>query len=179
MGLQKSLYQFFKAYTNNATKSKNQYYARSISDTKNAIKKSLTEKTEVPIDKYIDEVNEILEMRGSSWRTIALKFLENFNRVFLVKYPDQLYKLDYFETKIRIEKTLLNTHRRVTGLDILLECLIDAKDNNLIMLAFGPNYNLELEASILKGLLTEFHIDNRLPVEKIKKLTYWELYCRS
>ncbi|WP_186429652.1 hypothetical protein [Clostridium sp. BSD9I1] len=173
--MQVRLYEFFKAYNNDLVKGKNIYYARGISEANGIIKESFMRGSREPVDEYIYNTSTQIDIRGSSWRSIPLNFLQNFLQIYSTNYNSGFSDLNYLETRISIERSMLNTTRRVNGLQVLIECLIDVNDNKLIILAFGKNYNLDLEASIIKGLLTEFNTEDNITTHEIEQFTYWEL----
>lgn len=161
-----SLYQFLKAYNNDLTKSNKVLYGRAISETNDIIHKSFLTRSVQPIKDYMNN--------ASGFRKISLNFLKNLKVLTLKKYSKPLEQIIYFKTRMNIEKKLLNGNKK---LDIKLQCGIDKKENSLILLEFGPSNTLNLQARLLKGLLTEFPTEDILTinVDKIQKLIFWEL----
>ncbi|MCY6483896.1 hypothetical protein OW763_05985 [Clostridium aestuarii] len=163
-----SLYKFLKAYNNDLKTSNNKYYGRAIGETYNVISKTFSKESIEPIDDYIRTVDT------SGFRKISFDFLQTLKTIASSKYYDPLNQIQYLKTRINIGKELLNGRKK---LDVVLQCGIDISKNNLMILAFSSNYNLDLEASMLKGLLIEFPTEDKLfiDVKRIDRLTCWEL----
>ena len=148
----KSLYEYYREYFD-LPKSKNRYYGRAVGDMAKITREMMKTKSTIPAHSYLS---------GKYCNSITKELIKKLLWISINCYGNPLTEINYFYTLIDIDKKLINNRHR--GIQIPLECGIDYNNNRIIILVYGSNYNIEVEVSVLKGLIKEFSLSNKIPI---------------
>lgn len=158
----KSLYEYYREYFD-YPKSNKKYYGRAVGEMSKIARNVMNTKSVAPLHSYL---------QGKYTNTITKEMIKKLFWLSVNSYDEPLKEIEYFYTLINIEKQYINSKHR--GIQIPFECGIDYKKNELLMLIYSSSYNMELENSVLKGLINEFSLSNKIPID-ISSVAYWNL----
>lgn len=158
----KSLYEFYREYFD-LPRSKNRYYGRAVGEMSKITSEVMKSKSTLPVYSYL---------QGKYNNSITKEMIKKLLWLSINCYADPLREIGYLYTLIDIDKSLINSRHR--GIQIPFECGIDYDNNKIIILVYGSNYNIVTETSVLKGLINEFSLSNKIPIT-ISNVTYWNL----
>lgn len=157
-----SLYRFFKVYFNYNTTG-NVRFARAVADSMKVTGETMRLKNMSAIQNYL---------HGNYSNPIAKEMLHKLIYLSMKNYKDPFREIQYFETIINIDMSLLSTKRR--GIKIPILGGYDYNNNKVIILTFGPANNMKKEIEVMKGLLKEFPSSGTYP-QDIETIAYWDL----
>jgi hypothetical protein len=158
----KSLYEYYRAYFD-LPRSKNRYYGRAVGEMAKLTREVMKTKSTMPVYDYL---------QGKYINSITKDMIKKLLWLSINSYADPLKEIHYFYTLIDIDKSLINSRHR--GIQIPFECGIDYSSNKIIILVYSSNYNIAMEISVLKGLINEFSLSNKIPMT-ISSVVYWNL----
>jgi hypothetical protein len=158
----KSLYEYYREYFD-FPKSSNRYYGRAVGEMSRLTREVMKTKSTETLHSYL---------QGKYCNSITKNMIKKLLWLSINCYADPLKEIDYFYTLIDIDKNLINSRHR--GIQIPFECGIDYRNKKIIILVYGSNYNMAMEISVLKGLINEFNLSNKIPIV-ISSAAYWNL----
>jgi hypothetical protein len=158
----KSLYEYYREYFD-FPKSKNRYYGRAVGEMVKLTREVMKKRSTMPVHDYL---------QGKYCNSITKEMIKKLLWLSINCYAEPFKEVVYFNTFIDIDKSLINSRHR--GIQIPFECGIDYSNNRIIILVYASNYNIAMEVSVLKGLINEFYLTNKIPIN-ISKVAYWNL----
>lgn len=150
-----SLYKFYQkyfGYPETASDKKRLLYAFAIRDAVTVLESVYEDKSYKPFENYI-----ATEKKNS----LAVKFLENAEKLASNRYAKPLRVLKYMDAEINIAEMCLSSRRR--GIIIPCPFIFDSDNQDIILLTFSHAYNMEKELEVLLGLTSEFIINPHIP----------------
>jgi hypothetical protein len=158
----KSLYEYYREFFD-FPKSKNRYYGRAVGEMAKLTREVMKTKSTMPVHDYL---------QGRYSNAITKEMIKKLLWLSINCYAEPLKEISYFHTFIDIDKSLISSRHR--GIQIPFECGIDYSNNKIIILVYASNYNIAMEVGVLKGLLNEFCLTNKIPIS-ISRVVYWNL----
>lgn len=162
-----SLYKFYQRhfnYVSNKSHRQKLLYAFAIRDTTAVLRDVYEYQNYSPLEEYFNRDKK---------SALTIKFLNNIELLAESRYSKPLGNFKFIDSSIVVNGVDLSTNKK----EIIIPCpYICDKNNNkeVIILTFGNSLNITGEIDVLKGLVTEFYIDESFP-KGTNLITYWDL----